>query len=370
MSNLPIDDIVKVVVTTAAAATPRNGFNVALIVGVSTHIPKDERCRVYSGLAAMSEDGFTESDPEYKAANIYFAQTPAPSKLVVGVRDSAEEETWVQAITACRAANNDWYACYCASDEALTADEHKAIAAFIETMRAAYFFDDSSDEALTSGETDVFAVIKAQSLTRSFGLYSKTKFAAAAAMGFAMGANNGTANSAYTMAYKSLALVTPDDLTETQVGYLQGKNANYYTERGGTYNVLEQGVCADGGWFDELIGLDQLANDLQLGCMDLLANTRTKIPYTDAGVAQFILACNEVCADAVTRGFLAPGIWRGADVLSLESGDTLEAGYLCQAESVADQPEDDKSLRKCPPIYVCVILAGAIHSVVIQVNVE
>jgi len=42
---------------------------------------------------------------------------------------------------------------------------------------------------------------------------------------------------------------------------------------------------------------------------------------------------------------------------------------MCQAEPVADQSSANKALRICPPIYVCAILAGAIHSVVIKVFV-
>lgn len=370
MPFLKIDDIVNVVVSTAAAATPRDGFNIGLIVGKSTHIPASERCRVYGGLSAMTDDGFLESEPEYKAAKLYFAQNPTPGKLVVGVCGTSE--TWVAAITACKAANSQWYGVYIASEgaAALKAADHQAIAAYIETIRAAYFFDDATAADKTNVDSDVFSLLKKQSIHRSVGLYSATAYAGAALMGFAMGANDGTANSAYTLAYKSLIGVTPDALTENEVTLLAGKNANYYITRGGTYNVMEKGVTADSTWFDELIGLDQLANDMQLACMDLLANTKTKIPYTDAGAMQFVLACNEACDDAVTRGFLAPGIWRGAPVLELETGDALEAGYKCQAESVADQSAASKSLRICPPIYVCAILAGAIHSVTIKVNVE
>lgn len=370
MAYLKVDDIVNIVVSTAAAATPRDGFNVGLIIGKSTVINTSDRCKIYSGVDAMLDDGFTEDSPEYKAALLYFSQTPTPSKVVIGACGS--DETYVQAITACRAASNMWYAVYIAKGEtAITTAEHQAVATYINGLRSVYFFDDKAADDLNGGKnTDVFSTIKALSLRRAFGLYSATDYAGAAAMGFAMGANDGTANSAYTMAYKSLSGVAPDDLSETEVAALQEKNANYYVVRGGTYNVLEKGACMDGTWFDEVIGIDQLANDMQLGCMDLLANTKTKVPYTDAGALMFVLACNDACDNAVRRGFLAPGVWTGANILDLETGDTLEAGYLCQAEPVADQPASSKSLRVCPPIYVSAIIAGAIHAVTIKVNLE
>lgn len=368
MPYLKIDDIVDVVVSTAAAATPRAGFNIGLILGKSTHISTDDRCKVYSGLSAMVDDGFETTDPEYMAAALYFAQDPAPSKVLIGVCESSE--TWEQAMAACRAINSNWYGVYCAASDALTTSEHQANATYIGSQTACYFFDDSAaDDLLSSKSTDVFSVLKGLSLKRYFPLYSTAQYAGAAAMGFAMGANNGTAGSAYTMAYKQLAGVTPDDLSEAQIATLQTKGANYYVVRGGTYKVLEKGVAGNGTWFDELIGLDQLANDIQISCMDVLANTKTKIPYTDAGALNFVLACNEACDGAVTRGFLAPGIWDKDAVLNLSKGDTLEKGYICQAAQIADQASANKSLRICPPIYVCAIMAGAIHSVTIKVNV-
>lgn len=374
MSKLKIDDIVNVVISTAGAATPREGFNVGLIIGSSNHISTSDRCKVYTDLPGMVADSFATTDPEYKAAEKYFAQTPPPQKVIIGRRDATlsdnvPAETWVEAITACKQKNGSWYGLYVADATGLSTADISAIAAYVETIVAAFFFEDGTAADITSATTDVFSVLKGLGYKRTFGLYSGTKYAGAAAMGFAMGANDGTAGSAYTMAYKTLTGVTADDLTPAEVGYLQSKNANYYVMRG-SYTMLEQGKTMSGDWFDDVIGLDQLSSDIQLACMDVLTRTRTKVPYTDAGTMQFILACNEACESALSRGFLAPGIWEGNTVLDLETGDTLESGFLCQAEPVADQPASRRSQRICPPIYVSVRMAGAIHSATIKVNVE
>ena len=369
MAFLKIDGIVKIVVDTAAKATARDTFNVGLIVGKSNHISTTDRCKVYNGLSGMVDDGFTENDPEYKAATLYFAQDPTPDRLCVGVCGSSE--TWVQALTACKAVNAAWYGAYIAapSASALTSADHQAVATFLNTLTAAYFFDDSADADKGSVSTDVFSVMKSLSLNRSTGIFSKTPYAGAALMGVAMGHNTGAANSAYTLAFKSLAGVPTDDLNETDILNLTNKNANYYVTRAASYNMVQPGVTVTGDWFDELIGLDQLANDMQLGCMDVLAHTKTKIPYTDPGAMRFVLACNEACRNARVRGFFAPGIWDGPNILDLERGDALSEGYMCQAEPVADQGASNKSRRICPPIYVCGIMAGAIHSLVVNVNV-
>ena len=377
MSNLKFDDIVEVNISSAAAIAPRDGFNVGLIVGktAGTDMSASNRCLVVTGLDEMIAAGYAVTTPEYLAAAKYFAQTPAPAKLVLGlcVGTTEEEvttyESWVTAITACRAANAEWYGVYVADANDLISSEVQEIAAYVETIVGHFFYDDSAAADITNASTDVFSVMKGNSYRRSSGIYSTTKYAGAAVMGLAMGMNDGTGNSAGTLAYKKLAGVVPDDLSSAEVGFLQGKNANYYITRGGIYNVLEKGVCADGAWFDEVLGLDQLAYEIQRNCVDLLTSTRTKIPYTDAGVKHFVVAVNEACNSAVERGFLAPGVWRGAPTLDLETGDALPAGYLTQAVSVNDRPLNEKQLRICPPIYVCAILAGAIHSVKIKVNV-
>ena len=370
MANLKIDDIVNVVVSTASAVAPRDGFNVGLILGktVGTGMSAANRTIVVTSLDDMTDAGYASTDPEYVAAALYFGQTPRPSKLVVGL--IVTDENYADALAACRASNSDWYACYVATATALTTAEISAVAAYVETITASFFFEDGTAADITNATTDVFSVLKGLGYKRTFGLYSGTRYAGAAAMGFAMGANDGTANSSFTMAYKTLVGVTPDDLSVTQIGFLQGKNANYYVTRGGLYNVLEKGVTASGDWYDEVIGLDGLAYNIQRNCMDLLASTRTKVPYTDAGAMQFVLACNAACADAVRTGFLTPGVWNKAQVLDLEPGDTLTAGYLCQAEAVGDQPASAKANRVCPPIYCCVNLSSAIHSATIKVDVQ
>ena len=56
--------------------------------------------------------------------------------------------------------------------------------------------------------------------------------------------------------------------------------------------------------------------------------------------------------------------------MNLNTGDTLPKGYLVQVEPIENQSAGDRRERKAPPVYVAVILAGAIHIVTIKVVVE
>lgn len=245
------------------------------------------------------------------------------------------------------------------------------MAAYIEAAEPAstYFFNTKDADVLEGTADNVFDSLAKKNYRLTFGLYSGTDYAGAAAMGYAMGANTGLANSAYTLGLKSLVGVATDDLTLAQSQAIKGSHGNVYINRGQTYNLLEPGVMASGVYWDEVLGLDMLKNNIQLSVMDLLAKS-PKVPQTEGGVTQIVGAIVPACEAAVNAGFLAPGIWTEAPLLNLATGDALPKGYLIQAESISSQSIVDRESRKAPPIYVAVKLAGAVQSAVIRVNVN
>lgn len=81
-------------------------------------------------------------------------------------------------------------------------------------------------------------------------------------------------------------------------------------------------------------------------------------------------ALTEVCETARKVGFIESGVWKANDLLDLKYGDTLPSGYLIQSEPVDMQVQADREARKAPPIYVALKLAGAIHHVTVQVDVN
>lgn len=368
MSTLPLSDIVNISVVVSPVATIRNGFNLGLIVGTSTHISASDRVKVYTGIEGMIADGFLSTEAEYKAATLYFSQNPKPTKLAVGRWDTTGSETALQAITVCRVKNTDWYACYlCGAAKA----DIEALAPYIEAAspESAFFYTTADADVLTGTAGNVMLDLKAAGYKRTIGQYSTSPDAAAAIMGYAMGANTGLANTAYTLAYKSEVGVTPEVLTEDQVAIIGNQNGNYYVNRGNTYNLFQQGIMANGMNFDEIIGLDMLVNDIRLAVMDLLTGV-AKVPQDEGGVTSLISAITEPCEAAFTRGFLTKGTWNAPSILNLSTGDTLSRGYVILAESISSQSSSDRSARIAPPIYVCVKLAGAIEFVAIQVNVN
>ena len=382
--KLDLRPIVKVDINLSAKAAARKGFNVGLILGDSTVISTTTRVKMYTSADALLDDGFLNTSDEYKAALLYFAQSPTPDKLYVGRVDSGNSEDMVTAITACRQASSEWYEFVPlgASDAevealALWAETAQPRTVMMYTTHTSDVLQETYDSSTPPVRIqDVFMQLKAAKYRRSWGVYnSGTVDAAAGWMGKANGLNNGTAGSMFTLAYKSASGVTTDSLTEAQVQYVcgsrntTGNNGNVYVNRAEEYDLLQQGYMADGTSFDEVMGLDMLENDITLNVMDLLAQSR-KVPQTAAGVASIINVINQACDKHVRSGFISPGQWNGAQCLELQTGEYLDAGYLVQAESIDDQPQADRDKRICPTIYVCVKLAGAIEFVVIEVNVN
>lgn len=371
--TFPLNSDVKMVIELSPAAAPRNGFNLGLIIGKSTHITAAQRISLFNSLDEMIAAGFANTDPEYLAATLYFSAPSRPTQLYIGCQLTGE--TPAQAVEACRIANNEWYTCFiCDATQA----EIEAVAAYIESATpASVQFFATSDTAVLAGTqdaTNIFYSLHNKEYQRSIGQYSTTPYAVASIMGEAMGANTGLIDSAYTLKFKKEPGVTPENqsttgLTTTQLNNILNNFGNVYINKGSYYNMFEPGVMADATHFDEVIGLDQLVNNIQLNVMDLFYQTK-KIPYTDAGVHRIVTATSSACNKAVETGFLAPGIWNAASILTLSEGAMLDKGYVILAESVSTQSAANKSKRIAPPIYVCTNLAGAIESTVIQINVN
>jgi hypothetical protein len=367
---LEINNVVDVQLQITPTSPVRRDLNLGLIMGTTDVITAETRVAIYSGLDEMITAGFETTDPEYLAAALYFSRSPRPQRVAIG-RQGVAPETPVQAVTAARLKNSDWYAVTYVT--ALSDAEITAIAAYVEACSpdTTFFYTTSSAGVLTNEAGNIFATLKAAGYRRTHGMYSagESPIAAASVMAYAMAVNFALANSAYTLSLKSLPGVTPDSLTSTNISNIKTNNGNYYVQLGGTYNVLQNGVQADGSFFDEVHGLDWLKLQIQRNVMDLLTSV-AKVPQLDIGTTSIINAIATALEGGVRNLLIAPGVWTGPAIFTLETGTPLESGYAIMAEAVADQSAADRQARKAPPIYVAVILAGAIHTSVISVYVN
>lgn len=373
---LPLEPVVNIVVNLAAVSATRKKFNLALLVGEvdSTKVPDFAKNRLvtYDSLNSMLQAGFTTSDRLYKAAQLIFGQRKTPPLVAIGA--IAKDETPLATIQAMRQLDTEWYVVnYCGD---LTDEQILEVAGYIEACKPnSLFAFTTKAAAVKESDGGIFGKLRAKSYRRSFGQYSTSHDdAICAIIGWAMGAMSvDTVNSCYTLAYKQEVGVEAENymqvFTTNAVNNIKNNYGNVYINRGQYYNVFEEGRVTDGSYFDEIIYLDKYQNDMQLGIMDLLT-TNNKIPQTEAGMTRIKNAIQVVCDDMRRVGFIAEGVWKGNDILNLSYGDTLPGGYSIQSEAIADQSQADRDARIAPNIYVSLKLAGAIHHVTIQVDVN
>ena len=369
---LQLNEVVNFVVNLAQRSAQRKAFNIMLLVGKNTVIPKEERVRTYTTLEAMLADGFTTNDRLYKAAALIKAQSRSPVKFCIGTQDT--NETMLQAITACREAHYDWYVVVPCAE--LTIQQHLDNMAYTNacTPDTVYAFTSKAAEDLQGGDGSIFKRAKDLKYRRTIGIYStKHDDAIAGIMAYAMGMMTGTINSAFTLKFKGINGVTTENseaaIAVSAVDKLKKQNGNIYVNRGFYYDMFEEGTMADGTFFDEIIYLDKLKNDCQLALMDLFVQN-AKLAQTEGGMTRIHNALNGVLKDYQRIGYLETGVWRGDTILGLKYGDTVNNGYLVQSEPIAEQNQADRENRIAPPIYIALKLAGAIHSAVVQIDVN
>lgn len=127
---------------------------------------------------------------------------------------------------------------------------------------------------------------------------------------------------------------------------------------------------SNGYFFDSVHGFDAVQNSVQTDVWNLLYTSLTKIPQTDAGTHLLVTTIEKTMVAFVTNGLLAPGVWNAQGFGQLLQGDTLSKGFYVYAPPVATQSQADREARKSVPIQIAAKEAGAIHSVLITVNVN
>ena len=283
-------------------------------------------------------------------------------------------ETSAVAAAACRAASSQWYTfMVCGAADA----DHLICAAFAQSASPqTVYMGSTADTAVLGGlANNILLQLQALNYNRTEMIYSTTQsglfpnnaYAAAAVMGFSMGRNTGLGGSYFQQKFNQLSGVAVEPITLAQATLIENANGNVFVSYPG-YIFFEQGVMSNGQYFDQIIGIDMLAADIQIEEVNTLAaNT---IVQTDAGQAMLLAACNRACAKSALIGFIGPGTWQGPPVLNLATGDPLPTGYISQSQPYSTQSSSDRAARKSMPILVCVTQSGAVGSIAIAVNVQ
>lgn len=372
---LPISTIVDVNVESSILTASSTVFDVGMILVPKSKYEGESRTTSVSSYAEAVTAGFTD-DKVLGAVSAYFAQSPSPSSLVIGYWDDGGNETVVTGFQACRAANTDWYAFTTVNETLLSSSDIASLAEVVETYKHTVFVYAVNEPncliADGAAVTNTMKTLKNKSYRRTIGFYipQNTLYSfTSSVLGRISGLNSTDANSAFALAYKNLTSVEPADLSTDQFKNLDSYNGNAYVNVSDRYYFIMYGKMASGIRYDEVFAIDVASTLIEQNVIDYLA-TAKYVPQTNGGVTSLITKISDACNTVRNIGFIAPGIWKGADIKSLVYGDALSSGYVILADTIAEQSQADRENRIAPTIYVCLKLAGSIEHVVVNVIVN
>jgi len=283
----------------------------------------------------------------------------------------ADAEEPVDAILALSNVSGAWYGAMFSAT--ITDSQHLAVAELIEGLELSriYGLTITNTSVLDAVVTnDLGSQLKALNRRRTTTTYSPNPQAIAAAFGRAFSVNFNANRSTITLMWKQMPGIVAELLTETQALTLKDKRVNVYAEYENDTAIYQYGTMSGDAYFDEIHGLDWFKDALQNAEYNLLYQSKTKIPQTDAGMNQIVTTAAGVCEEAVNNGLVAPGQWNADGFGQLERGDSLPKGYYIYAPPMALQNQAIRETRVAPPMQIALKLAGAIHEIdaIVDVN--
>ena len=284
-----IRDRVQVEILRDTAAVSRVSFGVPLFIGTTD---VSVRAASYANLEEV-EAVFSSTDPEYLAALAFFSQAPQPRQLVIGFKDSVE--SYGDAIGEIRAVNDEWFAVAIEDNDLDTADA-TTLATLVSALPGLRQLHLRSDDAAildNTSTTDLAAVLQASNFDQARVVYhslAATAFPEMAQLGRVLPIPESRTSGPGSAAWHDQPIVgiPGDSFTSTQRATLEDKNAEYFMQVAGAVRSLG-GKMAGGEWGDVMHGLAWLETRLAEDVYELIAragNRRSKIPYTDEGIAR------------------------------------------------------------------------------------
>ena len=369
---LSVNTIARVEVNVVRSVSQPTAFDTGLLLVKDSSYTAAKRLRSYASSAEAADglvaDGFAASTEAYKAAQKYFAASPAPSRLLVSCHPASESP--VQALDAVLDETSDFYGVALA--DSVTDAVLLALNTYVSGLSkpVMLFLPLIGTAAAVVADNGLLDKLHAAESKRVIATYAAAVSDAAAVMGTAMGLQASHAASAFSLCYKTVSGIQPSALTQSQVDAIQAMGGNVYITRGYTHHLLEKGSTPSGYRYDEVLYMDMIAEDLQNAAVALLAENPDKLPQTDDASAQFMNVFSSVLAGYTSRGVLATSPWRGSAVGSISAGDYIENGFALWADSYDNQSEADRAAHKAVPIQAALTLAGSLESVVLTVNVR
>ena len=250
-------------------------------------------------------------------------------------------------LLACNNENSNWYGLASPFGSQAVND---AIATWAESNTKLFPASSSDTQVPTvalSIATDVGHDFVAAAYARSWLFWhpASDDFANAAELGRFLPLQPGSE----TWRMKTLAGITAENYTQTEINNLKAKYAHFYYTIGGVNVVGGDAKSAANEYVDVVRFLDWYTANLQGDLADLFIGN-DKIPYTNGGIDQI---------EAVIRARNAAGI---------AVGGITPGSATVTAPDVADVTAANKAARELSGVQSSFTLAGAIHHITVNVT--
>jgi hypothetical protein len=193
----------------------------------------------------------------------------------------------------------------------------------------------------------------------------------AAYAGRALSVNFSGSNTTETMNLKVLADIQPDPtMNQTIYGLAESSGADLYVSYQGASSVVSNGANK---FFDQVYNLEWFVGALQVSGFNYLAQSNTKVPQTEEGMDGLKGAYQNVCAQAITNQYGAPGTWTSPTTFGNQGlflQNISQYGFYVYSQPISSQLATARAARQAPLVQVALKEAGAIESstVIVFVN--
>ncbi len=344
MAVLPPSTIVTINVTKQEAIKSLEDFGLACVLTEDATIPQGEY-RQYDSVEAFDDD-FSTSSSIKSYGDIFFAQSPTPTSLLVARVDLTEPETYSDVIERVHA-QQPFYMLG-VDDLDLTSTVVQAIATTVEDLKIQWIQQRAVADALS-----LYNILKAANFTRTSIIAADDDNSAnrldAAWIGTGITYTAGTIN----WANKSLIGVTGINQTNSVVEALLNAGVNCYVQVGNNTVTLYGTTAAnDTTYIDQIQAEDWIRIGLQEDILGLIFSV-PKIPYNDIGAQQ-------IASVMRARGQLGQQL----NVLD----PTVR--WVVTVPKVSTATTEQRESRTLPAFTISGKLSGAVNHIIGNVNVE
>ncbi|MGB8295727.1 MAG: DUF3383 family protein [Polyangia bacterium] len=197
------------------------------------------------------------------------------------------------------------------------------------------------------------------------------RIAAAAYAARLMSTDFAVSNSTATMQMKDLVGVQPDPgITQAVLTSCATVGADCYANIAGLPKCFSAGA---NDFSDNVYNQNWFVFALEVALFNCIATTSGKIPQTEPGMAVLRDAATQICQQAITNGFVAPGTWNSAQTIgkpAVMTANIENVGFYVYSSPISLQNQAARTARMAPPLQVAIKYAGAVHSVncIVYVN--